>query len=33
MESDIKDFKEAMKTAVEWFQKNCNPHQKNHHFG
>lgn len=28
MESDIKDFKEAMKTAVEWFQKNCNPHQK-----
>ncbi len=28
MESDMKYFKEAMKTAVEWFQKNCNPHQK-----
>nr|DAD95004.1 MAG TPA: hypothetical protein [Siphoviridae sp. ctGfF74]DAG85401.1 MAG TPA: hypothetical protein [Caudoviricetes sp.] len=28
MEIDMKDFKEAMKTAVEWFQKNCNPHQK-----
>lgn len=28
MESDMKDFKEAMETAVEWFKKNCNPHQK-----
>ena len=28
METDMKEFQEAMKTAVEWFQKNCNPHQK-----
>lgn len=28
MEIDMKEFQEAMKTAVEWFQKNCNPNQK-----
>ena len=28
MENDMKDFQKAMKTAVEWFRKNCNPHQK-----
>ena len=24
----VDEFEEAMKSAVEWFQKNCNPHQK-----
>lgn len=28
MDIDMKDFEEAMKTSVEWFQKNCNPHQR-----
>ncbi len=25
---DFEEFKKAMKPAVEWFQKNCNPHQR-----
>jgi len=24
----LEEFKTAMKPAVEWFQKNCNPHQR-----
>ena len=28
MEINMEEFQEAMKTAVEWFKKNCNPHQK-----
>ena len=24
----LKEFEAAMKSAVEWFQKNCNPHQR-----
>lgn len=28
MKDDMKEFQEAMEAAVEWFQKNCNPHQK-----
>ena len=24
----LEEFEQAMKTAVEWFQKNCNPHQR-----
>lgn len=27
-EHDLKEFENAMKSAVEWFQKNCNPHQR-----
>lgn len=25
---DLEQFKKAMQPAVEWFQKNCNPHQR-----
>ena len=28
MKDDMKEFQKAIETAVEWFQKNCNPHQK-----
>ena len=24
----LNEFEEAMKSAVEWFENNCNPHQK-----
>ena len=27
-EHDLKEFEMAMQLAVEWFQKNCNPHQR-----
>lgn len=27
-EDKLKEFEKAMKTAVEWFRKNCNPHQR-----
>ncbi len=26
--SEIEKFKEAIKPAIEWFNKNCNPYQK-----
>ena len=32
MESDLKDFKEAMETAVEWFRKKLQPTPEDHHF-
>lgn len=25
---DMQEFKKAMEPAVEWFKKNCNPHQR-----
>lgn len=28
MQDNMKEFQEAMKTAVEWFRNNCNPYQK-----
>lgn len=27
-EEKLKEFEAAMKTAVEWFRANCNPHQR-----
>lgn len=27
-EEKLKEFEAAMKTAVEWFRENCNPHQR-----
>lgn len=27
-EEKLKEFETAMKPAVEWFRKNCNPHQR-----
>lgn len=27
-EYDLREFKNVMSPAVEWFQKNCNPHQR-----
>lgn len=24
----LREFEEVMKPAVDWFQKNCNPHQR-----
>lgn len=27
-EEKLKEFETAMKSAVEWFQKNCNSHQR-----
>lgn len=28
IKNGFKDFEDAMRPAVEWFQKNCNPHQR-----
>lgn len=27
-ENNLREFEKAMRPAVEWFQKNCNPHQR-----